>query len=57
MALVDADGSAAKDKLCRGVVLFDNEEVGSQSAHGAMSSLLENCLRRMSHNPGLISFK
>ncbi|KAI8817162.1 peptidase M18 [Fimicolochytrium jonesii] len=39
--------SLAKDANIRVVVLFDNEEVGSVSAHGAGSNLLEVTLRRL----------
>ena len=39
--------SLEKDPNIRLVVLFDNEEVGSVSAHGAASSLLEFTIRRL----------
>ncbi|CAG8632087.1 2338_t:CDS:10, partial [Paraglomus brasilianum] len=39
--------SLEKDPNIRLVVLFDNEEVGSVSAHGAASSLLEYTIRRL----------
>ncbi|KAJ3155480.1 hypothetical protein HDU89_006443 [Geranomyces variabilis] len=49
-ALVNSTTSASleKDPNIRVVVLFDNEEVGSVSAHGAGSNLLEVTLRRLS---------
>lgn len=36
----------------RGVVLYDHEEVGSRSTHGADSTFLETCLRRISDAVG-----
>ncbi|KAJ3012738.1 hypothetical protein HKX48_006113 [Thoreauomyces humboldtii] len=48
-ALVNSSTEAnlARDPNIRVVVLFDNEEVGSVSAHGAGSNLLEVTLRRL----------
>ncbi|CAJ0756814.1 9404_t:CDS:10 [Entrophospora sp. SA101] len=40
--------SLSTDNNIRLISLFDNEEIGSTSAHGANSSLLENTLRRLS---------
>nr|CAG8500260.1 11439_t:CDS:10 [Entrophospora candida] len=40
--------SLSTDNNIRLISLFDNEEIGSISAHGANSSLLENTLRRLS---------
>ncbi|KAJ2993205.1 hypothetical protein HDV02_002580 [Globomyces sp. JEL0801] len=42
------DESVKNDDLIRMVTLFDNEEVGSTTAHGADSNLLEVTLRRLS---------
>lgn len=39
----------AQDNQIRVLALFDNEEVGSQTAHGADSNLLEVTLRRLSN--------
>jgi aspartyl aminopeptidase len=48
MGLVESVGSVGCDKTIRVVGLFDNEEVGSTTAHGANSNLLESTLRRLS---------
>ena len=47
MGLVESLCSIGSDKTIRVVVLFDNEEVGSTTAHGANSNLLESTLRRL----------
>uniref|UniRef100_A0A2C9K4Q3 Aspartyl aminopeptidase n=1 Tax=Biomphalaria glabrata TaxID=6526 RepID=A0A2C9K4Q3_BIOGL len=42
------DGALEKDSNIRMISLFDNEEVGSQSAQGAESMFQENVMRRIS---------
>ncbi|KAI8903670.1 peptidase M18 [Powellomyces hirtus] len=53
-ALINSATTASleKDSNIRVVVLFDNEEVGSVSAHGAGSNLLEVTLRRLAAEVG-----
>jgi len=48
-ALIDSleDGSIEKDESVRMVTLFDNEEVGSRSAYGAMSPMLVEAIERI----------
>lgn len=47
-ALLQSLDSLEMDKSIRIVGLFDNEEVGSTTAHGANSNLLESTIRRLS---------
>ncbi|RKP10574.1 peptidase M18 [Thamnocephalis sphaerospora] len=44
---IDFPGGVEADENIRLVALFDNEEVGSKSAYGADSALLESTLRRL----------
>jgi aspartyl aminopeptidase len=45
-ALTESKDSGSEN-LIRVICLFDNEEVGSNTAHGADSNLLEVTLRRL----------
>ena len=45
--LIEAKDSVPTDKTIRIVGLFDNEEVGSLTAHGANSNLLESTIQRL----------
>lgn len=45
-ALIQSKDSGSEN-LIRVICLFDNEEVGSNTAHGADSNLLEVTLRRL----------
>jgi aspartyl aminopeptidase len=44
-----------EDENIRLIALFDNEEIGSQSAYGADSALLEATLRRLQANGHAVS--
>jgi len=48
-ALLDADSSLANDTNIRMVTLFDHEEIGSQSAHGAASNMLHSVIKRITN--------
>ncbi|XP_071507320.1 aspartyl aminopeptidase-like isoform X1 [Diadema antillarum] len=48
MASCETRDSLDNDPNIRAIMLFDNEEVGSGSAHGAQSSLAEYFMRRIS---------
>jgi aspartyl aminopeptidase len=50
-ALLESVDTIPNDSQIRMVALFDNEEVGSQTAHGADSNLLETTLKRLSALP------
>ena len=45
------NGTLDKDPNIRLIALFDHEEVGSDSSHGAGSLMLESTLRRLSASP------
>lgn len=47
-----AQSTLDSDTQIRVVALFDNEEVGSVSAHGAASNMLEATLRRLAEQVG-----
>ena len=50
-ALIEGLPTISQDTNIRLVSLFDNEEVGSNTAHGADSNLMEVCLKRLSSLP------
>jgi len=49
-ALIDGLTSLPNDKQIRMVILFDHEEIGSQSYHGAHSSFVPDVLQRINHD-------
>lgn len=53
-ALIEAskdEKALAAEKRVWSLVLFDHEEVGSQSAHGAGSPIAEELVRRITNSP------
>jgi len=46
-SMVDSDNTLEGESMCRGVALFDHEEVGSNSAMGAGSPMMMEVLRRV----------
>jgi aspartyl aminopeptidase len=50
-AITEAVSTVADDEMIRVIALFDNEEVGSTTAHGADSNLLEVTLKRLAQLP------
>jgi aspartyl aminopeptidase len=49
--------SVDNDENIRLIALFDNEEIGSKSAYGADSALLESTLRRLQSNGHVTAFE
>lgn len=52
LASVSDQGALKDDETIRMAVCFDHEEIGSQSAQGALSNLLPAVLRRLAALPG-----
>ncbi|KAI8976033.1 peptidase M18 [Pilobolus umbonatus] len=52
MALIESSKDVSKESHVRLMVLFDNEEVGSTSAHGADSNLLPSTMERIVASTG-----
>jgi len=50
-------GDLQHDTVIRLTALFDHEEVGSESAHGAASLLLESTMRRLSAGASPLAFE
>jgi aspartyl aminopeptidase len=46
-ALVESIGNLEDEDSIRMAIWFDNEEVGSESAHGAMSTLVSSSIERI----------
>ena len=51
LASCETKASLEDESKIRLIALFDNEEVGSESAYGAGSNLLESTLRRLTDGP------
>ncbi|CAF0778431.1 unnamed protein product [Adineta ricciae] len=48
--LIHSLDTLAEDTFIRGALLYDNEEIGSESAQGAMSEFTQHTLRRMTRD-------
>ncbi len=48
--LVHSLDTLPEETFIRGALLYDNEEIGSESAHGAMSEFTQHILRRITRD-------